>query len=61
MERASDAATPSAHTNGSGLTPEDLINQAERHFNTSLSSILIAWGLTLLGSVSPCRGRDLRC
>lgn len=35
-----------------GLTPSEIIKHAEEHWNVSGTSVLLAWGLTAVGSVS---------
>ena len=35
-----------------GVSPSELIAEAEQHWNVSGTSVLVAWGLTAIGSVS---------
>ena len=41
----------SVEASGGAVSPQDLIKQAEEHWNVSGSSVLAAWALTALGAV----------
>ena len=47
------SAAPSSGAGGGGVVnSDDLIEEAEAHFNVSGTSVLAAWGLTLVAGVS---------